>query len=916
MYISEFDSYFGRASPWEEDREAWTRGHGHRVHRHCPAGGFPMLVVILNRAAPFLRGYFCRGRCQRLDFSFSASSRFSVVCVHAPTTGADDDGGLSDDFVAFLADVLWLVRSRPPRSRVVLTGDWNTDLMCQFVDPWAAERAPASKHALRRGFLEALFDVIGADIIIPSSSRGCPPIRWSEHVLSCPVSRCPVGAQSGVPSLLDYTASTQGLATDSAIVWIASVGSDHAAISTTLDLTAPPPVPRPRTTWTCSAPIMAQRWLHANASCDTSVEACHALLMEMQQLFAREAPRRARRSAREGVEEKKLLQNIVEAESDNHRKTLCSQLSSLRRLAHQHRRDEHIRDGLNKGRPPKSSKKLRRLTLMTDTDGTTTADPDRWSRMTCKFFSELWCCGEPSGEAAISAQLARFSNDGLTWPTDNLDKIFLRVRRRNHLDSEGVCADSWLLLVHALPEYVSAVLEEACATEAPWRALTIAGRVEAKKPGAVSSHQLRSIVPLPVWAQAVDIKLATDLNQAIDAWDIDTGPEYLEGARKGRQLLDVTFPIGLCLERARDTTTGICVAQAGIHKYFDCVQPALVSEWIHTVLGEPRLAHSFLLLHGLPAVRLATGLSHALLEHRTVGLLTGSRSASAGCRIPLLDIVRFNPPPGMKRGLTISGLTTSFASYVDNLLAMGKTIGDVVEVLDSVENARKERWDLSIGADSRELLPTYPTDTTSTHTTSDGWKVKDHMRVLGQELAKDRGYGHCFDQGLACAIRVFFTNHCAALVRSSLKSKSRFLNTVVRPVLSARWARWAWTAGRAARIVGLQRRLCRILWPISRDAQEDDAAFFLRGARLSARRATSIGCWGTRWSADLLSWKAHLDRGHDAKAWSKPALAWQNDAWLSERRSRFSTLTATRTRTRTGQAGIYTRWETGLQACG
>merc|ERR1740129_568920 len=60
-------------------------------------------------------------------------------------------------------------------------------------------------------------------------------------------------------------------------------------------------------------------------------------------------------------------------------------------------------------------------------------------------------------------------------------------------------------------------------------------------------------------------------------------------------------------------------------------------------------------------------------------------------------------------------------------------------------------------------------------------------------------------------------------------------------------------------------------------------------------------------------WHAHVERGHDAHAWSPHLLKWQDQTWLWLRRLCHSAVGESRTNTRALRGGVHRRWEEGLE---
>ena len=91
--------------------------------------------------------------------------------------------------------------------------------------------------------------------------------------------------------------------------------------------------------------------------------------------------------------------------------------------------------------------------------------------------------------------------------------------------------------------------------------------------------------------------------------------------------------------------------------------------------------------------------------------------------------------------------------------------------------------------------------------------------------------------------------------------------------------------------------------------------YFRRRTVVHGKLAAVSGCWSGRWAASVQSWKAHVERGHDALAWCRPLYHYRNLAWLQDQRNAASSgQMRNRTRTRANRGHPATRWEQGANA--
>ena len=74
----------------------------------------------------------------------------------------------------------------------------------------------------------------------------------------------------------------------------------------------------------------------------------------------------------------------------------------------------------------------------------------------------------------------------------------------------------------------------------------------------------------------------------------ERGTCFLECARRGRQVLDITFPLSQIIEKGADDHGRAAVAQSGIKQFCDFLRPFLVIPWLKSVvLTEVSLLHFY-----------------------------------------------------------------------------------------------------------------------------------------------------------------------------------------------------------------------------------------------------------------------------------------------------------------------------------
>lgn len=93
------------------------------------------------------------------------------------------------------------------------------------------------------------------------------------------------------------------------------------------------------------------------------------------------------------------------------------------------------------------------------------------------------------------------------------------------------------------------VLASLATSQEQWRGLTLVGKAEAKKKGAVPAEKLGTILPLPAIVGAMDVIVARRLNAKAEEMTNSLGFGFLEAAKTKRQVMDIAFPAALGIER-------------------------------------------------------------------------------------------------------------------------------------------------------------------------------------------------------------------------------------------------------------------------------------------------------------------------------------------------------------------------------
>ena len=908
------------APDWAVAFFAECDAHRHADHMHdfgdhlcrrfwAGPGSFPFCVVIRRSRVHALRSVTQCGRACRVHFADGASLNKSFVFFH---------GAHGDDLPDSLSDAAFLVKTRSSRSQVVVMGDFNVDFLPAFSgDPFSDQPGRSARHFDNRLLLENFLESCRLELHTPTSCAGIPPGDIPVECVGVPITRVPIGDQPGLPSWIDHCAS-DGSVSDLAIHWPSDVPSDHAGIVARCPCVARLSRQRPRSTWACddvSAADEAARALAAGMDSEgfDSVNRFHDFVLRLQAAAADPRPCSLRRRFREPPAIKELRQRRCQSACGVERAHLQQQiwtgrkqwLDSLRRIREQ--------ESFRRGKPIWKSRKLHTVKRMqapgVDSD---IHDQNEWARLIGAEYSSKWGCSDHVRHALLASETAEHHGHRLRITDSEVREAALSVRRRRTLDHYGCCALGVLLACRAAADAVATFFSRLATDPDALRTIEVHGRVLAKDAGAIPADRTRAILPLPVILVILDAIIAVRMHAVIDRLSATADPCFFECARKGRQVLDIVFPASLVVEKGLDMQSRACVAQADIRRYYDSLQPLMLSRWMIAEGFEIALAIAFLLLQLRPSIVLHVGQAEARISERTLGTLTGSRSASASGRIPLLDAALCRSSAWRLQGFSTEGFVCSLATYVDNLVSFGTSPEAAIGILSDCGEHLRRQWFLSFGPESMEYMTCrgYPDNI---HV-GDEWRQCSVLKCLGHHLDYDGSISTCLGFTIRSMWKAFWGNHTQGLISSPMPCKLRFLQGAIQSIASFRWSRWPFQKSAADKLDGVQRKMIYILARVRPRPTEDVAAFVQRRRSVAGGFIGTAGKWSLAWGQSLKSWYDHVDRRHDPWAWSWPLIHWHDDEWIQTQRAAASAQNESRTRTRAYRGKPNRRWTEGYRA--
>ena len=251
------------------------------------------------------------------------------------------------------------------------------------------------------------------------------------------------------------------------------------------------------------------------------------------------------------------------------------------------------------------------------------------------------------------------------------------------MDKYGCSVSGLCMIFNARPEPIHKFFLRLARSKDEMESLVIQGRALAKCPGSIPATKVRTILPLPVILGVIDVLVAVQVHEVVDRYAARILPStsispYLECAKRHRQTMDAVHPLSLVIEKGMDDYSRGCICQQDISKYYDCLSALRVARWLRSQTGNWDIAATLLRLHTCPLIMLQVASACACMRLRTIGMHTGSRSAGASGRIPLLDVA----DQRMQHWQSLGFHGTGISVFVDNLLAASDNAASAIRIQD------------------------------------------------------------------------------------------------------------------------------------------------------------------------------------------------------------------------------------------
>jgi len=371
------------------------------------------------------------------------------------------------------------------------------------------------------------------------------------------------------------------------------------------------------------------------------------------------------------------------------------------------------------------------------------------------------------------------------------------------------------------------------------------------------------------------------------------------------------------IEKGLDSHGQSAIAQMDIKRFYDSIWMLRIHRYLVHRGFDVRLSACLLRLHVCPAVIITFARCEVAIGNRTIGVLTGTRTAGLLGRIPVEDTIQKRHHVWEQYCFKTDHHALALATYVDNLFSTGVSVVEAVAILQDCELHLQSAWGLSIGRDSKSFMAARGAPAPDPEAIAWAHSHGATFTALGHTLADNGSIKPCFSNTIGAMWRAFYGNFGKRMCNAPQQDKIKLLNRAVLPIATYRMPRWPYQRTAAQRVDRTQNKMLSIALGVKAMAHETPEGFVRRKNRIVSQAATSTGKWSAVWKSRVGKWSDHLNRAHNGNSWAAKTLHYHGKEWLQKQRimhavGQFGSMLAGRTCTRSIQGVIHKRWHDGV----
>ena len=244
----------------------------------------------------------------------------------------------------------------------------------------------------------------------------------------------------------------------------------------------------------------------------------------------------------------------------------------------------------------------------------------------------------------------------------------------------------------------------------------------------------------------------------------------------------------LLLKKGLDDYGRAAIAQCDIEKYYDSLPVMRIAQWFADTGVSWKYVASILRHQMCPIVVLEAAGFQIKISGRSVGGLTGSRTAGMLGRIPVESVMSERCSYWRRWGFKADHAVLCAASYVDNLFSASQSVQGAISILEDFELQLESKWDLKIKPSSRSCMAAAGCPDIST---SEKWPQADTFHLLGHVLHSTGSIRNCWQNVWRLMWMSFWANPGSRPAgKLKVDSRLQLLCKAVSPQLVYRCSRW------------------------------------------------------------------------------------------------------------------------------
>ena len=225
-----------------------------------------------------------------------------------------------------------------------------------------------------------------------------------------------------------------------------------------------------------------------------------------------------------------------------------------------------------------------------------------------------------------------------------------------------------------------------------------------KESHSLDTSNIRCVLPKLCIAGIVHVLLSLRLHHFADRYfPLLLGPSMYIGARPKTQVMEIAFGVQLALEKMLDDRSNGCCVQADVKQYFDPIGVLSIANWLEAQ-HFPKSIIAAIIRQQLTQLIFRHDKPHACAENvsrnKALSTLTGFRVAGALARIPIVALALAHVDAWRQH---LFHAAMSMASWLDNLLFMGRTYTCAMEMAMQFEIWLRENWNIDLKPTSKKV---------------------------------------------------------------------------------------------------------------------------------------------------------------------------------------------------------------------